>query len=82
MKNVLPFLMVLVMLVLATSTVEAQCAMCSKTAMDAMKDGNTASLGLNNAILYLLIMPYVLAVSIGGTWWWRRRKWSRIEEMG
>jgi len=53
---------------------QAQCAMCTKTAMDAMKDGNTASLGLNDAILYLLSLPYVLALTIGGLWWYRHRR--------
>lgn len=58
----------------------AQCAMCTKTAMDAMKDGNTASLGINNAILYLLCMPYALVMTIGGLWWWRRRKWAALAD--
>lgn len=53
--------------------------MCTKTAMDAMKDGNTASLGLNNAILYLLGLPYLLVMTIGGLWWYRKRRLDRVE---
>jgi hypothetical protein len=65
------------LLALPEAAVQAQCAMCTKTAMDAMKDGNTASLGLNDAILYLLSLPYVLALTIGGLWWYRHRRIAR-----
>jgi LPXTG-motif cell wall-anchored protein len=66
-------------LLLAADSAQAQCAMCTKTAMDAMKDGNTASLGLNNAILYLLGLPYLLVMTIGGLWWYRKRRLDRVE---
>jgi LPXTG-motif cell wall-anchored protein len=66
-------------LLLAADPAQAQCAMCTKTAMDAMKDGNTASLGLNNAILYLLGLPYLLVMTIGGLWWYRKRRLDRVE---
>ncbi len=72
------FMLALVALVaLPEAAVQAQCAMCTKTAMDAMKDGNTASLGLNDAILYLLSLPYLLAMTIGGLWWYRHRRIAR-----
>ena len=72
------FLVALVaLLALPEGGLQAQCAMCTKTAMDAMKDGNTASLGLNDAILYLLSLPYVLALTIGGLWWYRHRRIAR-----
>jgi len=72
------FMLALVALVaLPEAAVQAQCAMCTKTAMDAMKDGNTASLGLNDAILYLRGRAYLLAMAIGGLWWYRHRRIAR-----
>ncbi len=78
MKNAL-VLLAFFALLLAADPAQAQCAMCTKTAMDAMKDGNTASLGLNNAILYLLGLPYLLVMTIGGLWWYRKRRLDRVE---
>ncbi|MBI1193983.1 MAG: hypothetical protein GC205_12560 [Bacteroidetes bacterium] len=76
-RSVSGFLLLVAFMLLSDAAVQAQCAMCTKTAMDAMKDGNTASLGLNDAILYLLSLPYVLALTIGGLWWYRHRRIAR-----
>ncbi len=80
MKFASVVVLVLFFILFAVSPANAQCAMCTKTAMDAMKDGSTASLGLNNAILYLLSVPYTLVLTIGGLWYWRHRKMARIAE--
>lgn len=39
----------------------AQCPMCKMAAEANMKDGGLAGQGLNNGILYLLVIPYLLA---------------------
>ena len=44
----------------------AQCAMCTKTAMQL---GEKPALGLNNAILYLMITPFAIVGFIGFRWW-------------
>jgi hypothetical protein len=51
----------------------AQCPMCKMAAETNMKSGGTAGKGLNDGILYLLALPYLL-VSVIGYVWWRKRK--------
>ncbi len=48
----------------------AQCAMCTKTAMQL---GEKPALGLNNAILYLMITPFAIVGFIGFRWWRNNR---------
>lgn len=62
--------------------VQAQCAMCSLTAQNATENGNQQGQGLNDAILYLLAMPYLAALGIGILWYkrYRTKKNVRIED--
>jgi hypothetical protein len=55
------------------SPVDAQCAMCKGAAEANLKQGGGDPRGLNNGILYMLAMPYLLVGCIG-YWWWRNRK--------
>lgn len=52
---------------------EAQCPMCKMSAESNLKSGGTAGRGLNNGILYMLAMPYLIVAGVG-YWWWRNRK--------
>ena len=49
----------------------AQCAMCTKTASQL---GEKPALGLNNAILYLMLMPFAVIGVIAWRWWKTREK--------
>lgn len=40
--------------------VDAQCAMCKAVAETGTKDGTSVSGGINNAIYYLMTLPYIL----------------------
>jgi hypothetical protein len=51
----------------------AQCAMCKGAAEMSLKQGGGDPQGLNNGILYMLSMPYLLVGGIG-YWWWRNRR--------
>jgi len=53
---------------------KAQCSMCSLNAEQATKNGNTQGKGLNNGILYLLAIPYVLVAGVGVIWYRNYRK--------
>jgi hypothetical protein len=55
---------------------KAQCAMCSVNAEQSVKNGNTQGKGLNNGILYLLAIPYLLITGIGVLWYVKYRKKS------
>lgn len=49
--------------------INAQCPMCKMSAESNLKNGGTAGKGLNNGILYMLLMPYVVFGVIGFMWW-------------
>lgn len=56
------FFLVLVFLVLMPSLVEAQCAMC-RAVLESESTGNAAK-GINNGIVYLMAIPYVLVAGV------------------
>ena len=74
MKRFLPLILLAALIFVVTLPADAQCAMCTKAAMDGIKDGNTTSMGINDAILVLLAMPYILAGSIAAMWFYKRRQ--------
>ncbi|MBS1742691.1 MAG: hypothetical protein JST81_06595 [Bacteroidetes bacterium] len=57
--------------------VQAQCAMCTKTAQQL---GEKPALGLNKAILYLMGAPFAIVGFIGFRWWKQNKKFEEGEE--
>lgn len=43
----------------------AQCAMCKAVAESDLQSGGTAAMGINNGILYLMGIPYLLIGVVG-----------------
>ena len=74
MKKLLPLLLVLLLLVFGAPDLLAQCPMCRATAESNLANGGTEGQGLNQGILYLLGMPYVLVGAIAFIWWRNRKK--------
>jgi hypothetical protein len=55
----------------------AQCAMCRATVENNVSNGDTSvGAGLNFGILYLFVMPYLLAAVIG-YFWYKNAKTNR-----
>ncbi|MCX2494048.1 hypothetical protein OQX63_11235 [Pedobacter sp. PF22-3] len=54
--------------------VNAQCSMCTINAEQGVKNGNTQTAGLNTGVLYLLSLPYLMAVIVGVVWYKKYRK--------
>jgi len=54
------FLTVLFLSIVVFQDVEAQCAMCKLNATASQDMGDQGSNGLNNGILYLMGIPYIL----------------------
>ncbi|MCX7744729.1 MAG: hypothetical protein N2167_09230 [Flavobacteriales bacterium] len=52
----------------------AQCAMCNETARTATEGKNENAIALNNGILYLMVLPYIMLAIIGFLWWKYGRK--------
>lgn len=45
--------------------VKAQCAMCKAVAESDLEGGGTAAKGINEGILYLMFIPYILIGGVG-----------------
>jgi len=54
---------------LSPTVSEAQCAMCSLNAENSTKGENTQGKGLNNGILFLLAMPFIIGAGVGTLWY-------------
>ncbi len=53
----------------------AQCAMCRASVENNVSNGETTiGAGLNNGILYLFVMPYLIAAVIGFLWYRTAKK--------
>ncbi|TDQ06586.1 hypothetical protein [Pedobacter metabolipauper] len=72
------FVLLFMLLLTASSmnTATAQCAMCSISAEQGTKNGNTQGKGLNTGIIYLLAIPYLLISGMGALWYLKYRKGS------
>ena len=66
MKKCLTIISIVLILLLLQLGVEAQCAMCTKTASQL---GEKPALGMNQGILYLMGMPFVIVGFIAYRWW-------------
>lgn len=74
MNTILKRAIILVFLMLAVSSVWAQCPMC-KTALESARDnGSAVGSSLNNGILYLLALPYSVAMVFGIMWYRKTRQ--------
>lgn len=56
------YFLILLMLAAFPETVEAQCAMC-RAVLESEESGNAAK-GINNGIVYLMAIPYVLVAGV------------------
>lgn len=75
MKRFVPVISLITLLVFAAAPdLLAQCPMCRATAETNLANGGTEGRGLNNGILYMLGMPYLLIGTIAFLWWRNRRK--------
>ena len=61
-------------LMLSTSQLSGQCAMCKAAVEANLKDGGNAGAGLNQGILYLMAMPYVAMLIFGVIYYIQRSK--------
>jgi len=63
---------------LETGEVAAQCQACKSTVESNLADGGTTGIGLNTGILYLLSMPYLMAISITAIWYFKFRNKKQV----
>ena len=58
-------------MLIITVTVQAQCSVCTKTALQM---GEKPAQGMNSAILYLMAAPFAIMGIIGYRWWKSNQK--------
>lgn len=75
LKNIFVALSFLFAIQIITPTLSnAQCAMCSLNAENSTQNGNTQGKGLNNGILFLLGMPFLIGSGVALLWYTKFRK--------
>lgn len=75
LKNIFVLFSILFALqLMLPTTSNAQCAMCSMNAENSTQHGNTQGKGLNNGILFLLGMPFIIGAAVGVLWYTKFRK--------
>ena len=77
--KVLPALVLVFVLLFATTDAYSQCAMCRATVESNVGTGgdvssNEVGSGLNAGILYLMAVPYVLIGAVGFLWYKNNKK--------
>lgn len=66
MKKWSKTILLLIMLIAVTITVNAQCSICTKTASQL---GDKPAHSLNSGIIYLMLTPFAIVGFIGYQWW-------------
>ena len=79
-KFILP-LLVLTLFLAGGAELLAQCPMCRATAETNLANGGSEGAGLNNGILYMLCMPYVLIGTVAFLWWRNRRNIDEEDQL-
>ncbi len=64
----------IVLIAIVVVDVSAQCPMCKIAAESNLENGGTEGAGLNRGILYMLSMPYIIALTLGVIWYRNRKK--------
>jgi uncharacterized membrane protein len=65
---------IVIFIVSAAESTFAQCPMCRASAEASIKEGSSVALGLNDGILYLLAMPYLVVATLAYLWYRNYRK--------
>ena len=69
----------LILIMLISSPLAAQCPMCRMTAESNLKNGGTVGRGLNAGIMYMLAAPYLLVGAVG-YWWYKNRNKPQVTD--
>lgn len=82
MKNWKYIATILILFWSTGTDVMAQCSQCKAAAATVDENGNYISTGFNDGILYLLALPILIPIIVGGVWWYlstRRNEPEPIE---
>lgn len=79
MKNRFFQLLALVIFSITSSNIYAQCSTCSAATESSLQSGSTAAKGINNGILYLLVMPIIVAIVFFVLYRYRKNYLAKFE---
>lgn len=65
---------IILLILLATVDVSAQCAMCKAVVETNLEAGGTKGAGLNDGILYLMSIPYIAVLVFGVLFYLQNKK--------
>ena len=57
--------LIVILVLLVSVNGNAQCAMCKAVLESNLENGGTAAAGVNDGIIYLMFIPYVLIATVG-----------------
>lgn len=77
MKKILHILFLLSFILLVTSSIQAQCSVCTKTSLQM---GEKPAKGMNTGILYLMMAPFAIVGFIAYRWWKSNKKIEEQEQ--
>lgn len=77
MKHILSIFVLIFLSLFISSVLQAQCAVCSKTALQL---GEKPAQGLNSGILYLMMTPFAIVGFIGYRWWKGNKRFEEQEQ--
>lgn len=77
-KNILKYILLILIVVLLIASMDAQCPMCKMSAESNLANGGSEGRNLNTGILYLLALPYTLLMVFGYIWY-KNRKQNKTE---
>jgi cbb3-type cytochrome oxidase subunit 3 len=75
------FVFLFAIIYIFTYDILAQCAMCKATVETHARSGENKASGLNIAILYLLLIPYVCAMVFWYLWKTHKKKIAEEQEL-
>ena len=73
-KKILITFIILIISVVLSSDLMAQCPMCRMSLESNLENGGTAGAGINKGILYMLAAPYLIVATIGFMWYKYNRR--------
>ena len=76
MKKLVLFSFLFLPALLQTTTLHAQCSICTKTASQL---GEKQGKGLNGGIIYLMLTPFAIGGYIGYRWWQNEKNLKATE---
>lgn len=76
MKVIYRIILLIFLAGLFSSPATAQCSVCTKTALQM---GEKPAQGLNQGILYLMLMPFAIVAFIGYRWWRNNKRFEEQE---